>query len=100
MGLSKDYKVKMFQLRMGYGRGRFVTGIWFGYPIELTFYLEILLYTYNSRHPKQEVIWRDSSPTTNIIIVSWWQHHQTKLHMARMLTNTCSLSCRYMISVP
>jgi hypothetical protein len=44
--------------------------------------------TYNSRHSKQEAFWRDSSPTTYITIVSWWQHHQTKVPMARMLTNT------------
>jgi hypothetical protein len=39
---TKDYKVKMFHPRMGKGRGRFF--IWFGYPIELIFYIEILLY--------------------------------------------------------
>jgi hypothetical protein len=54
--------------------------------IELLFYIEILLYVYNSRHPKQEAFWRDSSPST--YIVRWWQHHQTKLVMSRMFTNT------------
>jgi hypothetical protein len=39
---KNDYKVKMFHLRMGQGRGRIC--IWFGYPIELIFYIEILLY--------------------------------------------------------
>jgi hypothetical protein len=57
------------------------------------------LTVYNSGHPKQEAFWRDSSPTTYIIIVSWWQLYQTNLPMVRMLTYTCSLACRYMISM-
>jgi hypothetical protein len=92
----KDYKAKMFHPRMGRGEGDF----FFGLAIYRANILYIDLPVYNSRHPKQEAFWRDSSPTTYIIIVSWWQHHQTKLPMARMFTNTCSLSFRNMISMP
>jgi hypothetical protein len=93
---TKDYKVKMFHQRMGWGRGRFF--LWFGYPIELIFYIEALLYItadIQSKRPFGAIV---ALPTTYIIIVSCWQHHQTKLPMA-MLTNTCSLSSRYMISM-
>jgi hypothetical protein len=35
--------------------------------------------------------------TTGIINVRWWQHHQTKLPMARMSSTLHSLIFRYMI---
>jgi hypothetical protein len=77
------------------GEGNFFFG--------LAIYRANILYrdltVYNSRHPKQDAFWRDSSPTTYIIILSWWQHHQAKLPMGRMFTNTCSLSYKYMISM-
>jgi hypothetical protein len=59
--------------------------------IELIFNIEILTYL-TADNPKQEAFWRDSSPTIYIIIGSWWQHHQTKLPMARMFT-------KYMLSL-
>jgi hypothetical protein len=92
----KDYKVKMFHPRMGWGEGDFLFGL-ATYRAN-TLYRDLTVN--NSRHPKQEAFWRNSSPTTYIIIVSRWQHHQTKLPMARMFTNTFSLSCKYMISMP
>jgi hypothetical protein len=70
----------------GRGKGDF----FFGLAIYGANILCTDLTVYNSRHPKQEAFWRDSSPTTYIIIVSWWQHHQTKLPMSRMFTNAVS----------
>jgi hypothetical protein len=46
---------------------------------------------------RAHILYRDV--TTFIIIVSWWQHHQTRLPMTNMFTNTCSLSTRYMVSM-
>jgi hypothetical protein len=69
--------------------------IFFGLAIYQANILCRELTVYNSKHPKQEAFWRNRRPKTYTIIVSWWQHHQTKLPMARMFINTCSLSSRY-----
>jgi hypothetical protein len=52
---------------------------------------------YSSCSPWKEAFCSDSSP---IINVTWWQHHRTKLPMAKISVNTYSPFFRYMISLP
>jgi hypothetical protein len=81
---AKIIKQRCVFREWGRGEGDFFFG--------LAIYLASILYkdltVYNSRQPKQEAFWRDGSttklPTTYMIIVNWWQHHQTKLPMARI----------------
>jgi hypothetical protein len=47
--------------------------------------IEIVLYITAGIHGIQEAFWPHSSPTTYILNVRWWQHHQARL--SRMSTN-------------
>jgi hypothetical protein len=67
---TKIIKQICFIWEWGRGEGDF----FFGLAIYWAniFYRDLTVY--NRRHRKQEALWRESSPTT-YIIVSCWQHH-------------------------
>jgi hypothetical protein len=92
-----NIKQRCFIREWGRGERHFFYGLAIDYRANIL-YRDLTVFT--SRLPKQEAFWRDTSPTTYVIIGSLWRHHQTKLPLARMFTNTCSLSFRYMISMP
>jgi hypothetical protein len=74
--LERLYKAKIFQLKMGWGRGWFL--VWFFCQSVEIIFLTIynLLYITADIHGMRHFA-PFSSPTTDI--VRWWQHHQTKL---------------------